>query len=155
MALSDELSKFIPKDFGKKKKAAAAATAKEDVGKALADKHAASDSVAKIAAEEQKPEAPPLKAGDAPDTAAQTRDNDDDGDSDSDEEYPIGSHIAMKEHAKTVSALAWDPNGDVLVSGDNGSLVHMWNFSTMDGAYRPTRTLVPFEGQQIRDLRFN
>ncbi|KAJ1657079.1 hypothetical protein GGF38_004468, partial [Coemansia sp. RSA 25] len=156
MALSDELSKFIPKDFGKKKKAAAAATtAKEDVGKALADKHAASDSVAKIAAEEQKPEAPPLKAGDAPDTAAQTRDNDDDGDSDSDEEYPIGSHIAMKEHAKTVSALAWDPNGDVLVSGDNGSLVHMWNFSTMDGAYRPTRTLVPFEGQQVRDLRFN
>ncbi|KAJ2444933.1 hypothetical protein GGF42_006153, partial [Coemansia sp. RSA 2424] len=142
-------------DFGKKKKAAAAATAKEEVGNALADKHAASDSVAKIAAEEQKPEAPPLKAGDAPDTAAQTRDNDDDGDSDSDEEYPIGSHIAMREHVKTVSALAWDPNGDVLVSGDNGSLVHMWNFSAMDGAYRPTRTLVPFEGQQVRDLRFN
>ncbi|KAJ2746440.1 hypothetical protein GGI20_001358 [Coemansia sp. BCRC 34301] len=148
MGLSDELSKFIPKDFGKKKKEKAAA--KEDVDRAFADTHTEGDLATKQIPKEQTPDAPSLEIEDA----APTRDEDD-GDSDSDEEYPVGSHITMKEHIKSVSALAWDPNGDMLVSGDNGSLVHMWSFGDMDGAYRPTRTLVPFEGQQVRDLRFN
>ncbi|KAJ2908196.1 hypothetical protein GGI21_003127, partial [Coemansia aciculifera] len=142
MALSDELSKFIPKDFGKKKSQKEAAAA-EVVDKALANKPDKSDLVVS-----QVPKEPNANSEE---TLSRTKDSD----RESDEEYPVASHITMKEHSKAVSALAWSPSGDVLVSGDNGSLVHMWDFSAMDAAYRPTRTLVPFEGQQVRDLRFN
>ncbi|KAJ2048441.1 hypothetical protein IW146_006393 [Coemansia sp. RSA 922] len=169
MGLSDELSKFIPKGFGKKKKPT---TVSDDIGsdyksQDTTDKHTAGDSANRpIIAHSgaQHPTAPALEAKYTPDTLAKTepeasdppkaKDNDTDDD-DSDDEYPVGSHIVMKEHVKSVSALAWDPSGDLLVSGDNGSLVHMWDFRAMDGSYKPTRTLVPYEGQQVRDLRFN
>ncbi|KAJ2862367.1 hypothetical protein GGH94_004305 [Coemansia aciculifera] len=169
MGLSDELSKFIPKGFGKKKKPTAVSgnTDSNSKIKDTADQRTADDpanppTIEQSAAHNQT--APALEAKDTSDTLAkpelgdsgppQTNDSDN-GDDDSDDEYPVGSHIVMKEHVKTVSALAWDPSGDLLVSGDNGSLVHMWDFSAMDGSYKPTRTLVPFEGQQVRDLRFN
>ncbi|KAJ2487679.1 hypothetical protein IWW37_005135 [Coemansia sp. RSA 2050] len=169
MGLSDELSKFIPKGFGKKKKPAAAAsndTSSDFRSKATADKRATEDPLGPLAIEQsavQRPAAPvlpepplfdPLARAEPEGTTESPRARDSDDD-ESDEEYPVGSHITLKEHAKTVSALAWDPSGDMLLSGDNGSLVHMWDFSAMDGSHKPTRTLVPFEGQQVRDLRFN
>ncbi|KAJ2835171.1 hypothetical protein FBU31_001693 [Coemansia sp. 'formosensis'] len=167
MGLSDELSKYIPKGFGKKKKPAGI---DDDVSirssrksNAALDKRTTEDLTYNSAIEQstvQKPTASVIESKDATDSHINDEVEASDplhaiNSDDSDDEYPAGSHIAMKEHAKAVSALAWDPSGDLLVSGDNGSVVHMWDFSAMDGSYTPTRTVVAFEGQQVRDLRFN
>ncbi|KAJ1816700.1 hypothetical protein LPJ60_005200 [Coemansia sp. RSA 2675] len=154
MGLSDELSKFIPKGFGKKKKPAAASDDTGDrTGETTGDKRTAGDPASRLAFEQGAAQEPTAAEAPLSDRLAaaeppQALDGDDG-------EYPVSSHIALREHAKAVSALAWDASGDLLLSGDTGSLVHMWEFRAMDSSFKPTRTLVPFEGQQVRDLRFN
>ncbi|KAJ2474510.1 hypothetical protein GGI02_000037 [Coemansia sp. RSA 2322] len=150
MGLSDELNKFIPKDFGKKKKAnAVSATDSSNISVSHSTDRQQPAVAATLPEAEESVASKPLDNRAASDDAEPLKVTD------IDEEYPVDSQIVMMEHNKAISAVAWDPSGDVLASGDHGSLVHLWDFGAMDGAYRSTRTLVPFEGQQVRDLRFN
>ncbi|ORX73271.1 WD40 repeat-like protein [Linderina pennispora] len=124
MGLSDELNKFIPKDFGKKKK------------KAVTTAHTTKQtkSTSKPAAHPRTP-TPPADLPPAKD-------------------LPISHHFRLSEHSKTVSALSWDASGDTLLTGDHQSLVKLWDFTSMDQAAHSLRTLSPFESQRICQIKF-
>ncbi|KAJ1949792.1 hypothetical protein FBU59_000988 [Linderina macrospora] len=134
MGLGDELSKFIPKDFGKKKQKK---TSKHQTGTPTERAQAADKAASKETASDTPAEA----------TATTTNDGT--------SELPTARYFRMTDHQKSVSSLSWDRTGDTLLTGDHKSLVKLWDFSTMDQHAEPFRTLAPFESQRIRQLQFN
>ncbi|KAJ2824805.1 hypothetical protein IWW50_003154 [Coemansia erecta] len=140
MGLGDELSKFIPKDFGKKKKDKAANQQQHASEKTGADTAAPSNTGRSAATDSRKETRGPIKAADSviPD-----------------DDIPASQHVLLTRHQKAVSAIAWDPTGDSLATGEHGPNMHLWDFPTMDRSFQPYRTIVPFEGQQIHALKYN
>ncbi|KAI8320167.1 WD40 repeat-like protein [Martensiomyces pterosporus] len=102
-------------------------------------------------AQAQRPDLDTKKPADA----AGISDHESDEDNDGNQEYPISNHVLLKGHKKAVSALAWDSQGDILATGEHGSHMLLWDFASMDSSCQSFRTVVPFEGQQIHDLKFN
>ncbi|KAJ2081737.1 hypothetical protein H4R24_002134 [Coemansia sp. RSA 988] len=164
MALSDELNKYIPKGFGKKKNKKGAIPGytdnKVDTARcsAITAKKDTRDKIDYNVSETSTP------------VDAISINNTNDGDKQSTLEYvdkedttndaatigvPVNYHIAMKGHKKAVSVIAWDPSGDELVSGEHGANMMLWSFPTMDRSFQSYRTVVPFEGQQIHALKYN
>ncbi|KAJ1664310.1 hypothetical protein IW140_003048 [Coemansia sp. RSA 1813] len=144
MGLGDELSKYIPKDFGKKKKKKQTDTATDAAAGAPTKKHVEEKNNDVV----RKPE--PEKST-LPAATATSR-----GDSAEDEnEFPVKQHIVLRGHKKAVSTLAWDNTGDLLVSGEHGPRLQFWNFGGMSGSYESFRTVEPYEGQQIHAAKFN
>ncbi|KAJ1875355.1 hypothetical protein LPJ55_000711 [Coemansia sp. RSA 990] len=131
MGLSDSLSKFIPKDFGKKKRAA---------------KTPAACSPSKPEPEPE-PEPEPAQAG-----GGRSRQPASSG---TPVDAPTGQHALLAGHKKAVSAIAWDASGDQMATGEHGSHMHLWDFTSMDRTFQSWRTLVPAEGQQIRALKYS
>ncbi|KAJ1966507.1 hypothetical protein GGI12_000005 [Dipsacomyces acuminosporus] len=172
MGLSDELSKFIPKNFGKKKKKAGQIADEADSSIA-AKSRSSSDVIQSISILDEKTpsEQRNLALSDGvtanePSTNTPSSkgpkeagvgdgDDGDGGNVGDNDEYPVSSHILLSGHKKTVSALAWDSTGDLMVTGEHGSHMLLWDFSTMDSSCKPFRTVIPFEGQQIHDIKFN
>ncbi|KAI7830060.1 WD40-repeat-containing domain protein [Kickxella alabastrina] len=141
MGLSDELSKFIPKDFGKKKK--------QPTGAA---------SAAAIPTKERQPSII------RPHRAIRSHsDGDIDGDRDASTSLllPLRHHIQLTPSTTSkhsVSTLAWDSTGDLLYSGTHQGQLHLWDFASMDSTLHPTGTVHPYEEgqrQQIRMARFS
>ncbi|KAJ2648325.1 hypothetical protein GGH99_007880, partial [Coemansia sp. RSA 1285] len=152
MGLGDELRKYIPQDFGKKKK------------KKKHDDKWEEESRAEAPAPEREPEpeAEP-EAGAVERPAESTRDQADTSSSSraDDEPPPTGQHIILRGHTKAVSALAWDPSGAVLVSGEHGAQVRIWDFSQVESSsgsssvYATQRTVEAWGGQQTHAAAFN
>ncbi|KAJ2800404.1 hypothetical protein H4R20_004076 [Coemansia guatemalensis] len=167
MALSDELNKYIPKGFGKKKNKKGLTTSNAD-SKVDADRHSVSAAKKDT---EGKRDYSVAEASTSVDTIASNNANDDNSGgkqsitkSTSEEDTtsdtaavgaPVSYHIAMTGHKKAVSTLAWDPSGDNLSSGEHGANMMLWSFPTMDRSFQSYRTVVPFEGQQIHALKYN
>jgi WD40 repeat protein len=94
------------------------------------------------------------------------RDDDDDSEEDSDDdgmdgdlaghqELPISHEIQLKDHHKTVSALALEPSGSRLISGAYDYDVKFWDFAGMDASYKPFRSVEPVPGHKIHDLHYS
>ncbi|KAJ1728269.1 hypothetical protein LPJ61_004123 [Coemansia biformis] len=156
MGLGDELSKFIPKDFGKKSK-------KKDAAGAG---NAGSNSIRKPDSDTSSRTPPATGVGENTDKSGRCADQPphrsedrgvDVGDADdgAGEALPASQHAVMAGHRKAVSAIAWDPSGDVLASGEHGANMLLWDFPSMDRALQSFRTVVPYEGQQIHAAKFN
>ncbi|KAJ1853889.1 hypothetical protein GGH12_004475 [Coemansia sp. RSA 1822] len=133
MGLGNDLSKFIPKDFGKKKKGIskqsnAIETPRTDPSSELAEPTKAN--VIELHDERKQSTVADL-------------------------DIPISKHVLLKRHTKAVSALAWDATGDSLISGEHGPSINLWDFPTMDHTFQPFGTIVPYEGQQTRALKYN
>ncbi|KAJ2782674.1 hypothetical protein GGI15_002833 [Coemansia interrupta] len=154
MALSDELSKFIPKDFGKKSKKSSKGSGgvSGGYGKSTKDKSQKNKRHSK---------SNPMSADTRNDNADAVIDSNTDrvsGDVDSDQQLPVDHHIVLSSGKKVVSTLTWDVAGETLCSGTHSGQMNLWDFKTMDGSFQPTRTVHPYEEgqrQQIRIARFN
>ncbi|KAJ2311320.1 hypothetical protein IWW51_006457, partial [Coemansia sp. RSA 2702] len=140
MGLGDDLSRFIPTDFGKKKK------------KSAGDKHAAERAAPPPAAE--KPGAASGASKAAADEGSSGNGRHPEG-TQPPAGIPATRHAELKGHKKAVSTVAWDPTGDQLVTGEHGAHMLMWDFPSMDQTFQSFRTVVPFEGQQIHTLKYN
>ncbi|KAJ1720563.1 hypothetical protein LPJ53_004819 [Coemansia erecta] len=158
MALSDELSKFIPKDFGKKSKKGVKGGAASVAGTT-----AGYDKPTKDTSQKNKsyPKSNTLSADISSvkaDAGATASTGNASGDVDSDQRLPVNHHIVLSSGKKVVSTLTWDAAGDTLCSGTHSGQMNLWDFKTMDGSFQPTRTMHPYEEgqrQQIRIARFN
>lgn len=85
---------------------------------------------------------------------------DDDEDDDESEEnmkesIPQSLEITLAHGDKSVSALTLDPSGARLVTGGYDCDIRFWDFSGMDSALKPFRTLRPCESHQIRNLQYS
>lgn len=133
MGLSNELSKFIPKDFGKKKK-----------GKEKGKK----GEVKECKKQEQEEEKVPAAVEEPRETTVEYTDC-----------LPITHRLDLISHAHPVGSLAWDPQGDRLATGDLQGNLSLWDFASMTTPQpSPFRTLVPATDgnhQQIRHLQYN
>ncbi|KAJ2454745.1 hypothetical protein EV183_001329 [Coemansia sp. RSA 2336] len=129
MGLSDNLSKFIPKDFGKKKKVT---------------KTPAVSLPSKPEPEQQKG-----------DRESHSRQPSASNATPPPEDMPTSQHALLVGHKKAVSAIAWDASGDQLATGEHGTHMHLWDFPTMDRSLQSYRTLIPSEGQQIHALEYS
>ncbi|ORX63140.1 WD40 repeat-like protein [Hesseltinella vesiculosa] len=109
---------------------------------------------------------PPASAEKKSDNHAQSSDDDDDdddeSDNDSDEpssamslEPPISHEVTLKDHTRTVSALALDPAGSRLISGGYDYDVKLWDFAGMNQSFRPFRSFQPFGDYQIHDIQYS
>ena len=101
-----------------------------------------------------------LKANDESDDDDDDSDDDSDdyildGDSAQEQELPISHEIQLKDHHRTVSALALEPSGSRLVSGAYDYDVKFWDFAGMDASYKPFRTIEPVAGHKIHDLHYS
>ncbi|KAJ1799264.1 hypothetical protein LPJ59_001951 [Coemansia sp. RSA 2399] len=142
MGLSDELSKYIPKDFGKKNKKKWQADTNESAP-------------AKETAEEERDGDDAVQRNKQPEsTPVAHRDSEENSTEDS-LEIPNKQHIVLRGHKKAVSTLAWNASGDVLVSGEHGPGLRIWDFRTMSGSHESFRTVEPYAGQQIHAAKFN
>ncbi|KAJ2662553.1 hypothetical protein IWW48_001795 [Coemansia sp. RSA 1200] len=158
MGLGDELRKYIPQDFGKKKK-------KYNNNKW--EERGEEESRAEAPAPGRESETEPA-VGPEPETGAAERpaestpghaDTSNNG-RDDEASPPAGQHIMLRGHTKAVSALAWDPSGTVLVSGEHGAQVRIWGFSQLESIgssneYETQRTVEAWAGQQTHAAAFN
>ncbi|KAJ2439331.1 hypothetical protein IWW46_004497 [Coemansia sp. RSA 2440] len=133
MGLGNDLSKFIPKDFGKKKKSIAKQSSAVETSRT--EPSSAQTELTKTNVTEPRDE---IKQS----TVAEL-------------DLPTSQHVLLKRHTKAVSALAWDAPGDSIVSGEHGPSINLWDFPTMDHTFQPFGTIVPYEGQQTRAIKYN
>ncbi|KAI9501324.1 WD40-repeat-containing domain protein [Coemansia spiralis] len=159
MGLSDELNKFIPKDFGKKKKKQlidATAIDNPSTGSNLSTRQnlikPADDSASNTNSVNTDTS---NKSKRADETTQDIYKEKNDNEQDNDAEFPISCHIAMKGHKKAVSTIAWDPTGDLLASGEHGPRMMLWDFVHMDSSFESFRTVEPYENQHIHMAKFN
>ncbi|PIA16080.1 WD40 repeat-like protein [Coemansia reversa NRRL 1564] len=167
MALSDELNKYIPKGFGKKKNKKGVVTGNTDSKVDVAQYNV---SVAKKNTKDKHNYSTPEVGrsvgtittnntinGNLGDKKSETTDVGEEDTSGGAVEIgvPVSYHVAMTGHKKAVSTIAWDPSGDGLASGEHGANMMLWSFPSMDRSFQSYRTVVPFEGQQIHALKYN
>ncbi|KAI8923329.1 WD40-repeat-containing domain protein [Entophlyctis helioformis] len=86
-------------------------------------------------------------------------DDDDDGDDASNafeaDALPIAERAALRDHLKSVTALALDSGGGRFISAGRDNMVKMWDFYGMNVSMKPFRSFEPVEGNPIRDVQFN
>lgn len=68
---------------------------------------------------------------------------------------PITHEIVLKDHTKTVSALAVDPSGSRIVSGGYDYDAKLWDFGGMDARLRPFKSWEPNGNYLVHDLDFS
>ncbi|GAA6046900.1 hypothetical protein JCM3770_003419 [Rhodotorula araucariae] len=68
---------------------------------------------------------------------------------------PVTHEVIMKDHTKTVSALAIDPAGARVVSGSYDYDCKMWDFGGMNASFKPFRTFEARPGHQVLDVQFS
>ncbi|KAJ2159532.1 hypothetical protein GGF46_002941 [Coemansia sp. RSA 552] len=139
MGLCDELNKYIPKDFGKKKKKNGAAASVDDVARSSASEKLAVSPSRSTGGDQSR-----TQQTDHSDSVAPPEDN-----------VPCQKTMTMQGHKKAVSAIAWDPRGDLLASGEHGAHLLLWDFRSMDQSMQSFRTVVPYEGQQTHAVKFS
>ncbi|KAJ1646469.1 hypothetical protein J3B02_000986 [Coemansia erecta] len=169
MSLKDELSKFIPKGFGKSKKKA---TSDSTELTRAANEEEATASQQQQRSDKTKPKQknassiyPGLsnnkkeKHAGSPQHTAQEEAGNDTADSHLlESSIPVSKYIVLPGNKKAISTLTWDASGDILCSGTRTGEVSLWDFSRMDGSFQATRKFHPYEEgqrQQIRMARFD
>ncbi|GAA5944878.1 hypothetical protein JCM3775_003545 [Rhodotorula graminis] len=83
-----------------------------------------------------------------PTTTAETAPQDGD-------DLPVTHEVILKDHLKTVSALALDPAGARVVSGSYDYDVKLWDFGGMNTSFKPFRTFEARAGHQVLDVAFS
>ncbi|GAA5901838.1 hypothetical protein JCM8208_003601 [Rhodotorula glutinis] len=78
-----------------------------------------------------------------------------DDDNDDDDDLPVTHEVILKDHLKTVSALAIDPSGARVVSGSYDYDVKLWDFGGMNTSFKPFRTFEARAGHQVLDVAFS
>ncbi|PKI83253.1 hypothetical protein MVES1_003075 [Malassezia vespertilionis] len=68
---------------------------------------------------------------------------------------PLAERVALRDHAKTVSALAIDVSGTRIASGAHDYQVRLWDFGGMTSAFRPFRMFEPAENYPVVALDFS
>lgn len=68
---------------------------------------------------------------------------------------PISHEIELKHGKKSVTALAFDPNGARLVTGGIDYEVKYWDFQGMDSSLQSFRTITPCQSHSIKHLEFS
>ncbi|CAO1616444.1 unnamed protein product [Jaminaea pallidilutea] len=68
---------------------------------------------------------------------------------------PVESHVDLKEHTKSVSALDVDPSGARVATGSYDYDVRLWDFGGMTSSFKPTKTFEPFRNYFIHDLAWS
>ncbi|KAI8374471.1 WD40-repeat-containing domain protein [Radiomyces spectabilis] len=151
----DALSAFLPTSFGKQSK-------KNDIT-AEFDKTKRDDVTLPRDTKRAKVQMNDQQTKVATRDATDDEDEDDDDDSDSEENdavqetnvLPISHEVKLKDHTRTVSALALDPAGARLITGSYDYDLKFWDFAGMDKSFRPFRTVQPFEDHQIHDVLYS
>jgi WD40 repeat protein len=89
-------------------------------------------------------------------TEAENEDDRPDSESGAREFLPMTNVVNLaKHHQRTVSALSMDPKGVRMISGGYDYNIHFWDFNGMDQSFRSFREIQPWEGYQIKELRFS
>ncbi|KAI5478700.1 WD repeat protein 70 [Pseudohyphozyma bogoriensis] len=70
-------------------------------------------------------------------------------------ELPVSHEVVMKDHTRTVSALALDPSGTRVASGSYDYDIKLWDFGGMNSSFKPFRSWEASEGHQVRDVAFS
>lgn len=68
---------------------------------------------------------------------------------------PCANKSTMNHGSKPVTALAMDSSGARLVSGGYDYVMKLWDFAGMNSSLQSFRSVTPFEGHPIRDLKFS
>ncbi|KAF7732493.1 hypothetical protein EC973_003238 [Apophysomyces ossiformis] len=68
---------------------------------------------------------------------------------------PTTHEVQLKDHFRTVSALALDPSGSRLISGGYDYQLKFWDFAGMNNAFRPFRSMEPCGGHQIHQVLYS
>eukprot|EP01128_Nolandella_sp_AFSM9_P002473 TRINITY_DN12844_c0_g1_i1.p1 TRINITY_DN12844_c0_g1~~TRINITY_DN12844_c0_g1_i1.p1 ORF type:complete len:583 (-),score=114.59 TRINITY_DN12844_c0_g1_i1:122-1870(-) len=68
---------------------------------------------------------------------------------------PYAYEVEMKGHGGVVTALALDPSGSRLISGDYASQIKMWDFNAMDNSTQSFRTIEPEDVDNIHSIRYS
>ena len=68
---------------------------------------------------------------------------------------PCANKATMNHGSKPVTALAMDSSGARLVSGGYDYVVKLWDFAGMNSSLQSFRSVTPFEGHPIKDLKFS
>ncbi|ORX88421.1 WD40 repeat-like protein [Basidiobolus meristosporus CBS 931.73] len=142
----DPLRSMVPMSFGKQKKEVDMSAYFEKSKRTVEGKetlmHSTRESKAKDSEEEM-------------DSEEEEEEEEEEREITLDEMLPISHEIKLKDHYKTVSALALDPAGARLITGGYDYDVKFWDFSGMDSSLRPFRSLEPCGGHQIHDLQYS
>ncbi|KAI8069543.1 WD40-repeat-containing domain protein [Gongronella butleri] len=160
---------MLPTSFGKKKKntvhvANFDKTKRKDVEPSVAPVKATEPARAKQSGENSTKEAEDELQGDQADDTKEKSETDDESDSESDSgsdtetlglEPPISHEVTLKDHTRSVSALALDPAGARLLSGGYDYDVKLWDFAGMNQSFRPFRSFQPFGDYQLHDLQYS
>lgn len=68
---------------------------------------------------------------------------------------PLEHNVSLKDHTKTISALAVDPSGTRVATGSHDYEVKLWDFGGMTQSFRPFRTWEPAENYPVVQLDFS
>ncbi|KAJ3344231.1 hypothetical protein HDU93_000021 [Gonapodya sp. JEL0774] len=121
---------------------------------------------AKVDTETDEPDIGPVPLNSSVTRARVDSDSDDDSDEDLDLDGsrngpdgpippPVETEVAIRHHAKLVSALSIDPPGVRLLTGSYDYQVNVHDFTGMDSRLRPFRSFEGVEGCPVRDLAWN
>ena len=101
---------------------------------------------------------------------ADERSDDDDDDDDDDDldslgpepagldvcaSLPMEESVQLSDHKKAVSALAVDAAGARVATGSHDYEVKLWDFGGMSQAFRPFKSMEPFEAHLVHDLAWS
>lgn len=108
----------------------------------------------------RKAEGPPVPNGSGNGLGGDDDDQElDDEDADEDgqepDRTPISHEIVLKDHTKTVSALAVDPSGSRIASGGYDYDAKLWDFGGMDARLKPFKSWEPNGNYLVHDLDFS
>ncbi|KAJ2599984.1 hypothetical protein H4R99_003497 [Coemansia sp. RSA 1722] len=162
MSLKDELSKFIPKGFGKNKKKTAGDIAESTTAPSEATQKYVGSSKSKqnnaLSSDLGTSKHSKAKASEPQHRNQNISNGSPDVDAHTVQSIPNSKHILLPGNKKTVSTLTWDTTGEILCGGTRSGEVKLWDFSRMDGSFHATRSFHPYEEgqrQQIRMARFD
>lgn len=68
---------------------------------------------------------------------------------------PLDQRVELKDHTKTISALAVDPSGTRVATGSHDYEVKLWDFGGMTQTFRPFKTFEPAENYPVVQLAFS
>ncbi|WFD29674.1 hypothetical protein MSPP1_000684 [Malassezia sp. CBS 17886] len=68
---------------------------------------------------------------------------------------PLAQRVSMRDHTKTVCALAVDPSGARVATGSMDYEVRLWDFGGMSSDFRPFRRWEPAENYPVVDLAYS
>jgi WD40 repeat protein len=71
------------------------------------------------------------------------------------EPLPITNMAKLASGSKAISAMAIDPSGSRMITGDYAYDLKFYDFNGMDSTLRPFKDIEPSEGNRIKDLKFS